>query len=54
MRNTGNNVVSNRHFCPTDSATAPPRVKCQCKIKFEPKVMFSMLMCSKGTSDQQK
>ena len=48
---TGNNVIGNRYFYSTDSATAPPKVKFQCKTKFEPKVMIWMGMSSKGTSD---
>ena len=45
---TGNNVIGNRYFYSTDPAIAPPKVKFQCKTKFEAKVMG---MSSKGTSD---
>ena len=48
---TGNNVIGNRYFYSTDPATAPPKVKFQCKTKFEAKVMIWMVMSSKGTSD---
>ena len=48
---TGNNVVRNRYFHSTDPATAPPKVKFQCKIKFEPKMMIWMVISSTGTSD---
>ena len=48
---TGNNVIGNRYFYSTDSATAPPKVKFQCKTKFEAKVMIWMDMSSKGTPD---
>ena len=48
---TGNNVIGNRYFYSTDPATAPPKVKFQCKTKFEAKVMIWMGMSSKGTSD---
>ena len=48
---TGNNVIGNRYFYSTDRATAPPKVKFQCKTKFEAKVMIWMVMSSKGTSD---
>ena len=47
----GNNVVENRYIYSIDPATATPKVKFQCKTKFEPKVMISMAMSSKGTSD---
>ena len=47
----GNNVIGNRYFYSTDPATAPPKVKFQCKTKFEAKVMIWMVMSSKGTSD---
>ena len=48
---TGNNVIGNRYFYSIDPATAPPKVKFQCKTKFEAKVMIWMGMSSKGTSD---
>ena len=48
---TGNNVIGNRYFYSTDPAIAPPKVKFQCKTKFETKVMIWMAMSSKGTSD---
>ena len=48
---TGNNVIGNRYFYSTDPATAPPKVKFQCKTKFEAKVMIWMAISSKGTSD---
>ena len=48
---TGNNVIGNRYFYSTDPATAPPKVKFQCKTKFEAKMMIWMAMSSKGTSD---
>ena len=47
----GNNVVGNSCFYPTDPATAPSKVKFQCKTKFEPKMMIRMDKSSKGTSD---
>ena len=48
---TGNNVIGNHYFYSTDPATAPPKVKFQCKTKFEAKVMIWMVMSFKGTSD---
>ena len=50
---TGSNVIGNRYFYSIDPATAPPKVKFQCKTKFEAKVMIWMGMSSKGTSDTQ-
>ena len=46
-----NNVVGNHYLYSTDPATAPPKVKFQCKTKLEPKMMFWMGMSSKGASD---
>ena len=46
----GNNVVGNRYFYSTDPATAPPKVKFQCKTKFESKMMIGMIMSSIDTS----
>ena len=48
---TGNNGVGNRYLYSTDPATAPSKVKFQCKTKFEAKMMIWMTMFSKGTSD---
>ena len=48
---TGNNVIGNRYFYSTDSASTPSKVKFQCKSKFEAKVMTWMVMSPKGTSD---
>ena len=48
---TGNNIIGNRYFYSTDPATASPKVKFQCKTKFEAKVMIWMGMSSNGTSD---
>ena len=48
---TGNNVIGNRYFYSGDPATALPKVKFQCKTKFEAKVMIWMAMSSKSTSD---
>ena len=48
---TGTNFVGNRYFYSTDSATAPPKAKFQCKTKFELKAMIWMGMSSKGASD---
>ena len=47
----GNRVIGNSCFYSIDSSTAPPKVKFQCKTKFEAKVMIWMAMSSKGTSD---
>ena len=51
LKLTGNNVVGNSCFYSTDPATAPSKVKFQCKTKFEPKMMIRMDNSSKGTSD---
>ena len=51
FNSTANNVVRNRFFYSTDSATAPSKVKVECKTQFEPRVMIRMAMYSKGTSD---
>ena len=47
---TEDDVVGNRYLYSTDPATAPLKVKFQCKTKFEAKVTIWMAMSSKGAS----
>ena len=48
---TEKEVIGNRYFYSADPATAPPKVKFQCKTEYEAKAMIWMSMSSKGTSD---
>ena len=47
---TGNKVVRNLYFYSTDPTTTP-KVKFQCKTKFEPKIMIKIVMSSKDSSN---
>ena len=45
------NVLGNRYYYSTDPSSAPPNIRFQQHIKFEPKVMVWMAISSKGASN---